>query len=736
MTALFEPGSRAVTRARGRTRRGVPWLAALLGCALLWGAPARGADYDVFIDVETEDDLLDLLESREISEETYETLVELLHDGVDLNDASRGELYSLPNLNYADVDAILAYRKEAGAIADPAALVAAEVISHEKLAAISSFLVVSEAVRLPFNTSGRLRYRTTWVAGPQIPSMWLGTDIATLEALDVGAYAVLTRSRLGEVVHDANDWRDALSARDPSLQVHFPKYYLEWETDDWHVVGGTYRIGFGQRATFDNTGGYEPNGIKIDRTLRFNQDLSRDCKESAGELADGPCTGEARYSYISPDYGWTDRLRGVAAGLKELELGPGWAQAYAFASYQTRSIYQYEIYDRRVCADPLDDEDPACKAPSVYRWQEDPLAPTTRFSYYTLPNLYNELVVGSNAAYFFHRRAHVGLTAYGADIHWLVDGMELDFQEWARTPYGGPFGAIGIDAAFGYSWIDLFAEVTRSVDSQPEGGGFAGIMRSTATFKDHEIEAALRYYETSFANPFGRAISEADEYDGLRARDETGLRLRYSGKLADFQFRTTADLWLQPSEMVPKTLLKQRVDYRVLRWLTPGLWIGYTDKDLGETDRRNCYEAPFEEIEGESVSCKGERTVIGGQLKISPLQELAMTAKYQHELLDDGNDRFANGFRQDASAYFTVGYRPFDFLRLRARARYLYEDITDNSYLENSLRLYFEGAYWYERLFQIKMRYEVYAWFDVRDSTLQRDPSPAHWLRLELEYRF
>ena len=53
--------------------------------------------------------------------------------------------------------------------------------------------------------------------------------------------------------------------------------------------------------------------------------------------------------------------------MKELELGTGWLQAYAFFSYQTRSIYQYEIYDRRVCEDPQDDEDEACQAPRKNR---------------------------------------------------------------------------------------------------------------------------------------------------------------------------------------------------------------------------------------------------------------------------------------------------------------------------------------------------------------------------------
>src|SRR5512137_3065905 len=84
----------------------VCWLFIGLGIS----TPARSADYGIFIQVETEEDLLDLLSSDEIDQDTFETLTELLHDGVDLNTASRDELYSLPNLTYADVDAILAYR--------------------------------------------------------------------------------------------------------------------------------------------------------------------------------------------------------------------------------------------------------------------------------------------------------------------------------------------------------------------------------------------------------------------------------------------------------------------------------------------------------------------------------------------------------------------------------------------------------------------------------------------------
>ena len=127
------------------------------------------------------------LAAQEIEAEDYETLRELLEDGVDLNTASRDEIYSLPNLTYADADAILAYRQEAGSILDPFALVGAEVLSVAKFASIAPFLWLSEPDPPLFQTRGRLRYLTTLVAGDsEVPSMVLSGRVSTLKNLDVG----------------------------------------------------------------------------------------------------------------------------------------------------------------------------------------------------------------------------------------------------------------------------------------------------------------------------------------------------------------------------------------------------------------------------------------------------------------------------------------------------------------------------------------------------------------------
>ncbi len=86
-------------------------------------------------------DLEDLRVAGVISQDSYDELLALLEGGVDLSLADRARLYSLPNLTYDDVDRILAYRERMkGDLRDPAALVAAGILSAEELRAITPFL--------------------------------------------------------------------------------------------------------------------------------------------------------------------------------------------------------------------------------------------------------------------------------------------------------------------------------------------------------------------------------------------------------------------------------------------------------------------------------------------------------------------------------------------------------------------------------------------------------------------
>lgn len=783
---------------RLRLPRRARWV--LASSVALAPAVARAAPYEAFIDVDDEDDLLELNTGGDISAETYETLIELLRRGVNLNTAPRDELFTLPNLTYKQVDGIIRYRQEAGFIHDPAMLVIAGVLDRQQLEAIAAFIFIVEPARRYSATSGRVRLRTAYTPPERLtPAMVLDGQIQTARHLRMGVAGVLTRQRIADVRYDPN--RDALSAEPARPQVHLPKFYVQWDDDHYSVLAGTYRIGFGQRLTFDNTRSYTPNGIVRDQTIYPRPvRLTRLCKESSGELPDSPCKelldpndpDSAVTRYGTPDFRWQETLQGVAIGIKKLELPRGWLQAYAWTSVQARRVRQYEIFDPSVCSDPRNDEDPRCAAPDVYVRQPDPLAPAPEFAYQSLPRMFREHTTGGNISYFINRRSWVGVTGYGTAIKWLTEGKALDFQEWARTPFGGPFGAVGLNGAWGYRWSDLGVEVTRSFDSMARaiggtagdskgGGGFAAILRHVATFGRHEIETVLRYYDTEFVNPYARPLASPDVYEGQRARDEAGGRIRYTGRLGKkASVRAFVNAWVSPATKAPGLWVQARGDYIVTRWFTPMLWAEYRDKDVRSTGYAYCYgstaglsdtasgddvdgDSSFDDalvysnVNGEPLRCAGEQLRLVAQMAFAPHKRLRIVPRYQHRFIGDPRKidpavvfsptgevidydnvmaEPRTAYRQDVQAWLTVTTRPIDPLRIRARLRFMDFDISSNALLERSVWTYLDVGYLVRKSFLVQLRYDLYKLLDERDSTKQRRPNPENRLMLTLEGRF
>ena len=705
-------------------------------CAALLGAlacPAYAVEYEVFVDVDSEDAIYELLASDQISETTFNALIDLWERGIDLDRATREELYQLPNLTYAEVDAILAYRDEVGVIDDPADLVAGGVLGADKLYALAGFLLL-QADQRAAPVAGQLEVPVLWVVGDdRPPSSALRARVVGPQGLSGGVAVVMTRNRLGEVRHDPV--RDALAAGPAATRVHVPKWHLEWRGDNVEVVAGTYRIGFAQRLTFDVTDRYTPSGFYADDAILRETDLTRGCKLSTGELMDTPCGGDRRFEYVGPDFRWREGLRGVAATLPRLEIGPGWLTVTGFTSHETHDLYQYETFDAAECDDPTRDDDPRCSAPPVLiRDEDDPLGPWAAASFQTLPAVFTESLVGARVAYAHGHRLHVGATGYAARVNWLARGADLDFQEWSRLPYGGPFGAVGIDGAWGTAWADVYAEVAQSFDSTPDGGGTGAVVRAVAATDDNEVELVLRWYGRDFANPHARPIAAADEEDGLRARDELGTRVRWTGDISEtVRIRTEADVWVEPSTDTPKLVLAARGDHQPVRLLSYAAWASYRDKDLREGGPDECYETTDEEdLTGEPIPCAGKKLTFGSRVRFAP-RRFSVTAQAQLAMLDD--PRHDDMLRRDVSAYLLASVRLGE-VTLRGRVRYLEEDIRDDTHLETTLWSYLEGVYRWGPARSLRLRYDHLVYEDQRESSLLRSPNPAHWFRAELDTRF
>ncbi|NNE19428.1 MAG: hypothetical protein HKN10_13210 [Myxococcales bacterium] len=670
---------------------------------------ASAAQYEVFIDIETEQDLYDLLITEQISLASFDALLLLHQTRVDLNRAARQDLYLLPNLDYAQVDRILAYRHAVGAIHSLDELIGADALAPNLARSIRAFIIIGDPSAARSQTKALLRLRARWTGRHDRlpPAFALQARVRTLGNLDMGVAAALTRNGLRRVRWDSN--RNALSAEPESVRFQVPKLYVEWDDEHWELVAGTYRIGFGQRLTFDVTDQVTPNGSFGDFELRAGSDLGLRCNRGPGELPESPCPSAPRVR-VTPDYKWTNRLAGVAIGLKRLRLGQGWLQAHAWGSYQVHRIAQIELVDTAACENPHRDQDPGCSAPPVFVRGRVGTVPASTARLATLPAIYAEGLAGANASYFWNDRAHLGITGYGSVPRWLVEGADLGFQEFSRKPFGGPFGAIGLDAAFGFGQQDFFAELARSLDSQREGGGgYAALVRGVTTLPKGELDLSLRYYGSRYANPYARPVSAPDELDGLRARDEAGVRFRTTAKLGpQVVLRALLDGWRQLSTGVLNALLFTRADWRITSKWTWATW-------------------------GEYRNGPAQRFVVAAKFAYAPVRPISLSGQARYRWSGKlGGARL----QQDLSAILNVTALPVDRLRLRCRVRYDLEDVWDNHRLPQSLWSYLEVALTLRDRDVLRLRYDFRVFLDERESTLSRAPNPEHWLWLEYVFRF
>lgn len=727
---------------------------ACLFFALLVPSLALGAIYEVQVDsIDSEDDIIDLEEREEISVETADILYEMITEGVDLNSASREELFDLPGLSYADVDAILLYRKNKGRIEDPTELVAANSLTDQQLLTITPFIrLESGPVRLPI--AGKFRLRTGVSNGDFLvpggalpPPGFIQGNLSFPWNLSAGFIVSTSRLIPGSPRYDVG--RGALVVDPFGYRAQLPVAYAQWRAGTRRVVVGSFTIGFAERLTLDTTRRKTPNGISTTSTALINRDLASFCKQSSSSGAD-VCNGGGN-NYVLDDWSIRSSFRGIAGSIEDLEFGTNQKLSlYGFMSFQTRDLYQYEMFDRGVCEDPRDESD-QCKAPQVF--VGDDLSRDGRLKFTTLPGLYEELAGGGHVDFKPSDRYRIGLTGYGATTFFHGAPLRLEPQEWSRTPFGGPFGAIGLDLKAQFGQFGLFIEGTRTFDSikvgpdpvnQPAGGGGFGVeQRTVYNPRGHQLELSLRYYDNKFLNPLSRPIASPDEFEGQSARNEGGIRFRYFGKLGyDFELRALADVWTAPfnSRAGPAGIVnlyaRLRVDYEGYRVIAPAIWFDVRNKNLGSGEHGTCASGTIIYVEGaEPFVCSGDSYKGTVRLDFRPFgRRLAGAIQGSFTFKDDV--RYKTDFMKDVSASFELRSQPTDFLQIKLRSRYLNEDITDNTYLEHSVFTYLQATYIAGRNFRVSLRYDLNVFLDQRTSTLTRVPSPEHRVYLDLRAGF
>lgn len=718
---------------------------------------AHAAIYENLVNVDGEDDLLELQQRGDISDETAETLLELIREGVDLNSATREQLYDLPGLTYADVDAILEYRKATGRIGDPAELVGSGALTAEQVVQLAPFIRIDAAAPL-LPVSGAIHAATRFTTTDNVPPpALLSARLKGPYQLSAGFMMFTTRRRAASPTYAPVT--DALTSRGFTYQPQLPRIFAQWKPGNARLVVGTFTIGFAERLTLDDTRRVTPRGIYLSDDYTRGNDLTQTCKLSYVGVVEDPTSGcdlsSGKNLYITPDYTWRDSFRGVAGSIEDLKVGKeATLSMYGFLSYQQRSIYQYDLYDHRACDDPRADQNPQCASPPVYLPDG-----TTRLAYSTLSNVFDELTGGGHVTFKPSYQLTFGVTGFGAAPFFRQAPMHLDFQESSRYPSGGAFGALGVDAHASFKGINFFLEATHNFDKRvgtASAGGYGVEQRTTFSPKNQEFELSLRFYDQGFGTPYARPIASPDLLEGQRARNEVGARFKWLGRLSrEWAVRLAANFWVNPwanvigvptidpnptsvvmPAGVPNLYLLARVDFTGWRIFQPSLWLDLRNRNLPAFEHGLCASGTIVVLaDGEPFTCGGDSYKVAARFDIAPMNRL-LSAAMQASFSWKDDIKYKDRFRNEVQVWAEARSTPVDFLQLRVRARYLNQDLSDVAYLEKNVWTFIEGAWLITPKTRLALRYDLFVWLDQRASTLNRLPNPEHRFQLDVRTSF
>ena len=731
------------------------WIGLLAAAALAWAPPAHAEQYAVPILVDSEDDIFDLFDNGDISESEMDLLMELYQKKIDLNRASRDELYEFPGVTYPMVDAILELRAEKGGFEDLGELESAGAVPYlvmKQMEAFASFGRPKLQLDAPVHGSVRLKTLYQPMAAAPIDDVTVGFDGTDFDAGNVrrspaiglrskitalggrldASWTILGRDLSGSLTASGTEFDPYFIARGPRFTVEpLRKQYALYRADvgtqgRGTAVIGNFNAGFGERLTFDTTNRRRPYGL-------YGDDLIFDAVGGLGNF--------------NSDFRVHRGLQGVAGSLERLPVGgsvsmdvTGWLSSRAVDEYMYRFTPNRTYFD----------EDAALAGP-------DRCSTERRcHAYETFRNVYLQQVGGGNLRINAGTRSYVGVTAYAARNRFLAGDDFVDFAPSARQPIRRSFGALGVDAAVGAGIVDVFGEATVT-----DRGAVAAILRSVWDLDRVALEVTGRHYDVAFDNPFSRGEASPAQFLGLRGRNETGVKARAIGKPTRWwRFVGHADTWFHPAFGRQDVNLYLRNELTLTRDLRWAFWADTFDKDISVGGRDQDYirtpsvdyddiyfeddpDAAAEDVLAAADDiARGVRHEAGTQLAWKATKQVQITGYGRLRWRDISTyDEF---FERNGSAWLRVSVKPRKWFDVSTRVRYWSDDIDfepedrdgdgvleydrGNAFVEGYLRL----AVSVPKTIRASVRYDLRTFTDVKE----RANDPQHLLRMTLEAFF
>ncbi|MCB9794087.1 MAG: helix-hairpin-helix domain-containing protein [Alphaproteobacteria bacterium] len=633
-----------------------------LALALL-SAPAYARVYPTPIEIDSEDDLALLYQDGLINEDEFNTLVELYNNPVNINEASRNQLFDLPGVTMELATEVVQSRKDQP-FAYVGDLMRVPGFTPEILAQVEAFAYAEVEPSALEQAHGVARLRSVVafdlgdvrpgeireITGRNVayPATYLNARARYGKTWEAGALG-LVQEGIGQISYNPES-RD-FSAGWGSQTFQPGKGFVKYKGSSVEAIVGSYGAGFGVGLTFDRTNRTHPEG--------FYADLS--------------VGGLDHYRLPKQLFGGAVRLAAFSDGTSALVLT-------GFASSQRYDLY---MYDMAIAGG--EDYDPLfvseLPSPRVF-------VAGQKTSYLTLPNAYRDSVAGLDVAYNAGPRAVVGVTGYAGKVdRTTIEGVD-DPNAWVFRggyPTEDVYGAAGVHGSVGVGPVDILGE-----GSVTFTGGSAFLVKAVATPGRGEIEASLRRYGTDFDNPHARGISAADQYEGYRDRDEQGARVRTQYDLLPWlQVRSRADLYQNISVDVWNLDVLGQVRFLPTDDLAVSIFGHRVDRNLALTGRSRVYGGSFDDLyddealePGAETDRAGTRNQLGVQARYTPTPKLQLSAYYRR-VYEDAGLLYPTSATTPCDYWFQIGQYTWMTLRVKpapnttitARGRYMDEDV-------------------------------------------------------------
>ncbi|MEW6556364.1 MAG: helix-hairpin-helix domain-containing protein [Elusimicrobiota bacterium] len=639
---------------------------------------------------ETDADIEQAYQNNEIDYNTYEQLLAIYEDKIDINTADIFLLQTLPGISQLHASRIINYRLQHGYYKNINELINPEILDEPTFDRIKIFItaILPEKVR----TKGDILFKTKSNIEQDTTEEAQTTELVRFKLAKFGKYL-----RFGAIVEGDTRYEDyfvdqmgSITGSNFSRAYRLNRSYIGYENgpivDTAYL--GDFRAGFGQRLTFDTSGKSSPNGFYPNDTASSQSTITY------------YWTSKIKSKY--PHATTSVKLKGFGMKIKGGTNNP----------FDISGFYSKAKKPLRVCIRHPDGE--------VRQW--------------TLENMYEEELLGGNLNYKLFNRTDIFETSYfGTTFYTSKREKRLGgFINIDGYPPEEAFSGYGCDFKTGIKGFLVVGELSHVINW---GDGL--FVKTAKKMGALDVIVSYRNYDKEHYNPYANAYSKHSDSSKFPCRDEQGyyseldykpiksMKIKFYIDQFKHSAKTEKDDITGEYYTVWETPTTDRTMYFRYNWNLPRgvkfqLDRKWADKDIYQNDDYS-----------EKMSVK-----TNAQLKFKPSKRTDFVLKYTYT--QDYYDTPSKYTPKDSISTRT-GYQLSGNLKLSGELKFSDTDLRKSGKESRSYWLQLEDKLSKNTKFRIRYN-NKYAWsseeYEGEDVFSYTEPGYANSWEARLEYKW